>query len=118
MFPTRQAETLCRVGRTTKLTALPGAETNLKHTDSMATKTKSKTPSAPAVDRAAPLFATVELEELILLASVSFRMLEAFLGPQWFEACACLDLVGPDTINDTSARISAARACERHSGTP
>lgn len=37
----------------TKLTALPGAETNLKHTDFMATKSKSKIPRAPAVDRAA-----------------------------------------------------------------
>jgi len=37
----------------TKLTALPGAETNLKHTDSMPKKSPSKTPRAPAVDRAA-----------------------------------------------------------------
>lgn len=44
----------CAIRRTTKLTARPWAETNLKHTDSMATMTASKTPSATAVDRAAP----------------------------------------------------------------
>lgn len=47
-----QLEVLC-LDRTTKLTALPGAETNRKHTDSMAKKSTSKTRSAPAVDRAA-----------------------------------------------------------------
>lgn len=47
------------LGRTSKLTALPGAETNLKHTDLMAKKKASKTPSATAVDRAAPLFGHV-----------------------------------------------------------
>lgn len=40
--------------RTSKLTALPGARNNRKHADSMPTKSKSTTPSAPAVDRAAP----------------------------------------------------------------
>ena len=38
---------------TTKLTALPGAKTNPKHVDSMSKKPPLKTPSAPAVDRAA-----------------------------------------------------------------
>ena len=37
-----------------KLTALPGARNNQKHTDSMPKKKISKTDSAPAVDRAAP----------------------------------------------------------------
>ena len=40
--------------RTTKLTALPGEETNQKPTDSMPKKSTSKTPRAPAVDREAP----------------------------------------------------------------
>lgn len=41
------------MARTTKLTALPGTETNRKHTDFMAKKSTSTTPIAPAVDRAA-----------------------------------------------------------------
>ena len=60
-----------KLRRTSKLTALPGAETNLKHTDSMAKKSTSKTPSAPAVDRAAPrssdfAFLILEAENMAL----------------------------------------------------
>lgn len=44
-----------------------------------------------------------ELGELIGLASTSFSMLEAYLGPQWFEAVASLDLVGPDKIHARAA---------------
>ncbi len=53
--------------RTTKLTALPGAENKHKHTDYMPKKKTSKTPSAPAVDRAAPCSG---LERLHLLEAL------------------------------------------------
>ena len=61
-----QGEKLTRIGRTIKLTALPGAETNHKHTDSMPAKSKSKTPSDPAVDRAAPCSPVVAWQKGIL----------------------------------------------------
>lgn len=44
-----------------------------------------------------------ELEELIGLASTSFSMLEAYLGPQWFEAVSNMELVGPDKVHASAA---------------
>ena len=42
------------------------------------------------------------LRELIGLASTSFSMLEAYLGPQWFEAVSNMELVGPDKIHSAA----------------
>ena len=47
------------VGRTSKLTALPGEKSQHKHPDYMPKKKTSKTDSAPAVDRAAPCSSAV-----------------------------------------------------------
>jgi hypothetical protein len=62
------------VGRTTKLTALPGAGTKLKHPKYMDSNQTSKTPSTPAVDRAAPCSA---LDRATILA-VRLRIIEMY----------------------------------------
>jgi hypothetical protein len=49
-----------------------------------------------------------ELEELITLSAVCFRMLEGYLGPQWFEAVSNLDLSAPDKVLAEANRIIQA----------
>jgi len=54
------------------------------------------------VELAAAQAEAARLRELIGLASTSFSMLEAYLGPQWFEAVSNMELVGPDKIHSAA----------------
>lgn len=57
------------MNRTTKLTALPGARNQPKHTNSMPNETTLETPAAPAVDRAAPCSALFSLAQVLSITS-------------------------------------------------
>ena len=45
------------------------------------------------------------LEDLVCLASTCLTMLEAYLGPQWFEVVAVMDLDAPDLLAAESSAI-------------
>lgn len=49
------------------------------------------------------------MEDLILHSSTAFQMLEGFLGPQWFEANAALELTAPDAAHAAASKILAVR---------
>lgn len=49
------------------------------------------------------------LEDLVCLASTCLNMLEGYLGPQWFEAVANMDLVAPDVLAAECSEIIQRR---------
>ena len=49
------------------------------------------------------------LEDLVCLAATCLTMLESYLGPQWFEIVAVMDLDAPDLLAAESSAILERR---------